>query len=265
MTVQLLINNVGDTATTFNCNRGTTAGYDDTDLIAGPRSTMWRSNTVANTIDIEWRSSTYPAGANNMTASHVVIVRADILTRGRYWDTHVDVRYNDQSSGVLVALLNSAVTTSSCIGITSQDYVQNWNAVAGNMWRVSFQATTSTGLYQTSKICFCNAFDFGLNPALDQAITWQEIDEFFIPNLGTISYKVESRLQMTFKKVTRAKITAFKALAQLHNWPFFIYDSAAEVLPWKIEHVILEGYEETMRMPDQHDITLTFLRLKHYD
>jgi hypothetical protein len=104
-----LFNDCGDAATSVSVLAGATAsGYSTSDIIVGPRSTMWRSSSSSNA------EIGYVYGSN-VSVTHFVIVRADLFvsTSGKHivgqqrssggsWSDIPGFSYNISDSSLLV-------------------------------------------------------------------------------------------------------------------------------------------------------------------
>lgn len=245
-------------------------GYDQADLITGPRSKRFRTDAqVAGTLG-------YTHDNISVTCDHLIIARADwllTLNAGPAYGTRINVnRYTgyDGSGGTLVGAFQTLDESTDLIGYKYQDFVYPFTAAAGYGWSIDAYgnpAPTTTHEFQCSKLYFASAFDFGVNPK-HQGISWEYFSESkptFARTLeGTFDYAVEARITIELPELEPSNLDSFAALPEIYRWPFFLYDSDADVIPWKLEHVILERFEQRIIADNVWGASLSFLRLKHY-
>lgn len=265
MSLLLLVSDGGYAATTITLNSGATAsGYDAKDLISGPRSTMWRSDSSSSNIAIG-----YEHGARSET--HIVISRADLLltqngTRlramtmniGGVWGLVSGIDYNPLTSADLMGPYGQDI----CIPFTPPD-----------PWGTGIRCDPVSGsqAVQISKMIVSTSFTFGVEPHfLQSPPVWEPLPPtsgptLFTPPKGFEPFEVEARITLVWEAVTTAKATQFKALAQILKWPLYLYDSTGDVFSWKLEHVVVQEYTEQLIGQGYRNISITFLRLKHYD
>lgn len=260
MAILLLPNTAGDSAASMtNAGAGvaTASGYNNYDVIAGPRSKRWRS--AAHN---DWMRLGYVFAANT-TVTHCVITRADwLLTQ----DT-MRVRGIQRNSGGTWSAFSgfdlNPITSSNLLGLYSQDYVQ---AVAPSDLRgFGIECKTLGGgseAAQVSKIFYSNAVEFASNPT---ASGWEYTEASFYPMWGYFPYYTEARSSLTWMALTDAEIAAFKAIPNLLAWPMYLYDEDADYWPWKLEHVVVEDYAITGNGLNRWKLDVSFRRLKHYD
>ena len=266
MALLFLPNTAGDRATAQdNTGSGATAtGYDVKNLIAGPRqaSNGWRSTASSGASGVGYQIAT------DTDIDHIVIARADWLltentmrVKGRKRDsggTWTDISGFDKNPIVAADL----------IGPKAQDLVIAVD-VDTSLRGVGISAdpVAGTEAVQISKLYGAIAFTFDPLTVPSREATWEDLPPgtYYEPLLGSRPYEVERRFTLTFEAVTMAQIENFKAIPQLFYWPFFLYDQNADLWKWKLEHVILEGFEVSVRTNLYYDLTINFLRLRHYD
>lgn len=245
-------------------------GYDQADLITGPRSKRFRTDAqYAGTIG-------YTHDNISVTCDHLIIARADwllTLNAGPAYGTDLrGYRYTGLDASGASAVFTSTILDDSTdlIGYRYQDYVKEWTPASGYGWAIDAYgnpATTTTHTFQCSKLYFASAFDFGVNPK-HQGISWEYFSESkptFARTLeGTFDYAVEARITVELPELEPSNLDSFAALPEIYRWPFFLYDSDADVIPWKLEHVILERFEQRIIADNVWGASLSFLRLKHY-
>ena len=266
MSLVLLPNNVGYAASTLDLNAGSSAsGYDINDLISGPRSTQWRS--AATSGDVQ---PGYSFGSNT-AATHIVIARADwLLTQngtrirpiqknsGGTWSVVSGVDYNP------LALAN-------LIGPYNQDLAFAFTPTDLRGFGIRTDRGSGTEAAQISKLYVSNAFSFGVEPHFLQSPPVLELLQasssptLFTPQRSFEPYDVEASFTLVWEAVTLAKITEFKAIPALMRWPLFLYDDTGDVFAAKLEHVVVQDFTETSAGQGYRNITIMFLRLKHYD
>lgn len=260
MALLLLPNTVGDVATSMtNAGSGvaTASGYNNYDAIAGPRSKRWRSAAHS-----DWMRLGYVVAANT-TVTHCVISRADwLLTQ----DT-MRVRGIQRNSGGTWSDFSgfdkNPIAASDLVGLYSQDYVQE--VAPSDLRGFGIECKTLGGgseAAQISKLFYSNAHEFTSNPG---ASAWERTEGMTYPMLGYFPYYTEARLTLSWNSLTRAQITAFRAIPNLLAWPLYLYDENADYWPWKLEHVLIEDYIETWTGPDLWKLDVNIRRLKHYE
>lgn len=274
MSIVFLANDVGYGASSvgFGAARNVIAtGYDLSDMISGPRNRHVRSMQGTGS-DTGVFFPRYGCDSAQVTVNYAVLARADKLVNRplgllAYW-----VRYASAGFGGYAYEAGSAITTANLIGIKSQDYVYAYPTArtAYGFGMESYVAGgSSENVGECSKLYFSTGFDFGRNPTL--APRFEDLSggaRLFVPPQAVVdgfAYDTETRFVLEFRNVDKAKITAWRALPNLLRWPIFIYDSAAEVFPHKLEHVLVENWTEFRAGSGTWDISITFRRLAHYD
>lgn len=266
MSFYLLPNTLGDLAYGAGGNAvpGLATGYSGADGITGPRSTRVRFQAYLGA-----RNYGYFHSAATFSATHMVIARADwLITKTGARVRPLECTDDSPISYAVVAGSDfNPLTAASLIGVRSQDLVMATPIT--NQYGGGFQWTsTATEAEQYSKLYVSNAFDFGASPDIKPFPEWQVFPEtekrYFTPQRGTMPYQIEAQISLTWRNVTRAKMDAFRALPRLLEWPIFLYDDAGDYWSWKLEHVLISDWEETLTQYDLSDITIRFVRLKHY-
>lgn len=255
-----LFNDCGDAATSVSVLAGATAsGYSTSDIIVGPRSTMWRSSSSSNA------EIGYVYGSN-VSVTHFVIVRADLFvsTSGKHivgqqrssggsWSDIPGFSYNISDSSLLV-------------GPRSQDMVVATSPTDLRGVAVFSQPLSGgSEAMMFSKLCAGSSFSFSVPPRA--GVSWRTFppETYIAPMQGTLPYEVERGFSLLFDGVAQSEVTSFIARAQLFNWPFYLYDSTGDFWQWKLEHVILTDILVEMRERDNYAVQLEFARLRHYD
>jgi hypothetical protein len=263
MSVYLLPNTIGDAAATCALEAGTTSYGELNDLIAGPRSTFWRSVAASSAIAPMFTLS------SDVIATHMVVARADWMVTL----AGARVRARQRSSGGvwshIVGVDYNTLTAGSLLGPKSQDLVFAVSPTNYRGYGLEFDSV-GTEAMQISKFYPSVGFQFDGDLVLNPAPQWTAFPltqsvNMFAPLKSYDAYEVEAQISLTWKNCSRANIRAFEALPQILNWPLFIYDDAGDVWNWKLEHVVIEGWAETFTAIDYSDITVTFQRLKLYE
>lgn len=260
MALLILPNTAGDSATSMtNAGAGvaTASGYNNYDVIAGPRSSRWRSAAHSSNMRLG-----YVLGADT-TVTHCVIARADwLLTQ----DT-MRLRGLQRNSGGTWSAISgfdlNPITSSNLVGLYSQDYVQEVSPT--DLRGFGIDCVTLGGgseAAQVSKIFYSNAVELSANPS---ASSWEQVESGYYPMWGYFPYHTEARMQLSWHALTAAEITAFKAIPNLLSWPLYLYDEDADYWPWKLEHVIVEDYSYSSIGIGRWKLDVIFRRLKHYD
>jgi len=263
--LKILTNTAGENATVANYVDGATAsGYDDYDLISGPRNRSGRSQASTGHI-----SFAYAFGVD-VEADHMVVARADKMLTLSSLDMVIRERNSSNVWADVSSTALSPIQESHLIGIHEQDYVKQFTPTVqrGYALRVKTNSADAEAL-MLSKLYFAKGFSFGVEPEKPlQEDDLTEIEEILPPG-GKLPYAIEKRITLIFKSVTRAKVDEFLALPQIFNWPFFLYDdTASDIALWqhRLEHVVVESCRETwQRRSDVNlwDIELTLGRLAH--
>lgn len=258
MTVKILVNTVGrDTY----LQAGATAedGYDARDLICGPRNKLWRSIPTADN-----KGSQY-ATNSNQTPDHLVIARADFMLTEQGQRLRA---YRVNSSTFISGIDENPFSSSDLIGIKSQDYAISFSASATTVWGVLVSQIAGAEALQFSKMYFSAGFNFARH-ITPRATSWANVPasekSYAFPLEGDLPYEVEARAQLQWSGVLTSEIDSFLALPTIFEWPIFIYDPSTYLWPWKLEHVIIEGYTLQHVNYDIWNVQLSIARLKHYD
>jgi hypothetical protein len=237
---------------------GTDTGFDAQDVISGPRSTLWKSAaaTTERAVAYEFTSP--------VTCDYFVVARADkLLTKNTS-----RVRLLQKSAVGAWTYVSGVdyfpLLASHLVGIRSQDLV--FAASPSQFYGYALEsdqlgATAESML--VSKFYGCSSFSF--DRPLKQDPSFEDVGpkDLATPLRATGPYAVEKRLRMTFENVSAASLAAFKALPRLRSWPLFIYDSTGVIWPWRLEHVLVDGWDEAYVAPNQFTLSLSFLRLRH--
>lgn len=265
MALLLLCNHAGDLADNMtNAGFGSDAyGYDPYHLIAESRVPAKSYRTVATLNDhaVGYRYS------SNLSVDYLVVARADwLLTAGQ-----MRVKALQYSSGGVWSNIGSVdydpLVAGDLIGPTAQDLVIPVapTQLRGIALQVITKGTNAEPLH-VSKFFGSVSFSFDMEPlefGTEELSQTSESARTFVPLRGTEAYECEQRITFAFRHLTRDKMAEFKALPQLLRWPLFLYDSTGDLWSWKLEHVICEGWTETVQANDVHDLTVSFLRLAH--
>lgn len=267
MALRLLPNSAGNTATTADTTGvgSTKTGYDVKDLITGPRSRMYWCGSTSGTHTTRYSHS------SALDYDHVVIARADLLANN---ETAVKLVISDFGSSNVKTY--DPLATSDLIGIDvagrgyGQDLVYD-NVTSRGFSIVNVSTEKSSGgddmSRKYSKVYFSEAFHFGKEPTTSPAPNWQPVsdsDRMFRPYRGNFEYDTEAVITLTWRKITQAKLDAFKALPQILNWPLFLYDTTGDVWEHQLEHVLVQTWQEVYVRPGYFDLSITFRRLAHY-
>lgn len=259
--IYLLTNDVG-----YYCTQTATTSVGDgnyLDIISGPRD-RWHMNDSMSAVQYYTLSK---AGAAYVPGvGYAVIARADwALTLA---GTTLTMGYNDSGGTPHTLVTKNPLVAADLVGPTGQDFVASFTPV--DMYRAWAQGVDA-GLndrFKLSKLYFSPGFTFGnIAPALNPPPVWQRLPEgenLAKPPRATAPLAVEARLSLTWHDVALADAVSFYALPNLLSWPLFLYDPDCTIWDWKLEHVIIESVQDTLTSPETRDITVTFLRLKHY-
>lgn len=260
----ILPNTAGDQATSLSMPTvSTEGGYDSADIISGPRNYFWRSIASSAGQGIGY---ILPA---DLIVTHFVIARADWLVT----QSGGNLRSTQRNSGGSLSYISGAaytpLTAASLMGPKAQDLAY---AVAPTVYRGYYIEFDSAGTeaMQISKFYPSVGFNFGHNPDILANPERQEdqhgqASTLFIPQRGYFPYETDGRITLSWHPVTRAVANEFLGLPQLLNWPIFLFDDAADLWPWKLEHVIVENIVETVLGQDEVQFTVTFQRLMQYE
>jgi hypothetical protein len=267
MAFWLLPNTVGNATTASGPRSGggaTATGYRDQDLISGPRSTIWRSTATAGAFN----APAYTTDSD-VIATHVVIARADwLLTQAGIYLTAAQ-RNSGGTWSAISGFSYTPFTSASLMGPKLQDFCTTISPTVYRGIGLDFDSLGAEAM-QISKMYFSTGFSFDGDLDLSAPPSWQPLPvtqsvNLFIPQLGFDPYEVEANLTLNWLNNSKASIAAFKALPQILNWPIFLYDDSGDVWNWKLEHVLVETWEEIATSKDFSDISITFKRLKHYE
>lgn len=237
----------------------TPGGYDPTHAIAGPRSAHHRSEASSSEIGRGYEYTTA------LEIDHVVVARADwLLTEN---GTRVRARMRDVGGtwDYVAGIDFDTLTRSDLLGPAAQDLVFPVEPTDHYGIGLALEPGSGTQATQIAKLYGSVAFGFGTNPQLGGQ--WQPLPPktFARPLSGGFPYEVEARLSLTFPLISRAKATEFKALSQIRAWPIYLYDPLGAVWNHRLEHVLVEGWVEDIHENDRHTLSISFLRLKHYE
>lgn len=267
MAFYLLPNTVGNTASSVDtASSGSTAsGYSLLDLISGPRSRMWRSVASSGTVRAAYHL------AADTTITHMVAARADLLvtkngtrvrpiqkSSGGVWSTIAGVDFNPLAVGDLM-------------GPKGQDVAFAVSPSNLRGFGLQFESSSGSQAAHLAKLYASNAFSFGVEPRIaDAPPQWAYLPRgqsinLRTPQRGTFPYEITEQFTLRFNPVTVAKSAEFKALGQVLHWPMFLYDDAAAVLSWKLEHVMIDSWNETAVDEEFRSFEISFLRLAQYE
>lgn len=261
--IYLLTNTAGHSASSIGIGSGSVAaasGYSLNDLVSGPRSTLCR--TAASTL---YREAAYVFDSD-VTTTHMVVARADwLLTQQGN-----RVRPIQRSSGGVWSVISGVdynpLAASHLVGPRGQDLV--FAISPAQLRGVGLNVDNGGGAteaMQLSKLYASSAFDFGVPPRFEAQAQPLPPNTFSTPPDRGFPYDVEQRFTLVFELITVAKFAEFEALPQIRSWPLFLYDPAGNLWDTKLEHVIVEDWVKQNRDSGRCDLTVTFLRLRHYD
>jgi hypothetical protein len=261
MSVYLLCHHIADEATSIDLPQGVDTGFYANDAIIGARSCIHKRSGTGTYDLVEYRGSAYPAGTPNLTADFLVQVRADLQFRNSVSSSAANLWRHNGTTWVLHS--TATPSTSDLTGPKSQDYVRLFSSGTGTGWEYQQTYSAATGGAHGA-IYLGRQFSFNVPPT--GPVYWEEFPEpvSLTPMRATRPFECEAKFNITWQRITAAKLTAFKALPKLYYWPFFIYDDAADFIPWKLEHVILGSWSAQLRYVDTWDLTLECYRLRHY-
>ncbi len=258
MSLKFLPNHVGDLASSLAMITGSTASGDIYDLISGPRNTYWRGTASSSAV-----SPGYSLAANYV-ANYLVIARADKMVTLAGSQVRAMQKSSGGSWSAISGTTISTLAAANLTGYRSQDLVidvsgaTNYRGYGIEMDSAGTEAMTFTKMYASA------GFSFAMPPVFAQPwVDIPESDRWFRPQQTSYEYETEKQFKLGFP-ATRAEMTSFKALPMLLKWPLFLYDTAGDVFPWKLEHVVIEGWIETVIEDDRHFVEITLRRLKHY-
>ena len=260
MSLKILCNHAGASASSFSLVSGTTSSGNLTDLINGQRGTMWRSVAASSAVSPGYLFD------SDLHCTHLVAARADKMVT----KAGAQIRAMQRNSGGTWSAISGTTIASlaagNLTGYSSQDLVISLASAADFRGLALEFDSAGTEAMMFSKLCGAVAFDFGVDIDLT-GVTFSDIPEsgrMFTPPRGSWEYETEKQIVMTVSAVSMAIAEQFKALPQLLHWPFFLYDENADLIPWKLEHVLMEGWSEQIREAGIHDFKLSMRRLKHY-
>jgi hypothetical protein len=263
MSFLFLLNTAGEQAngtSTLSLGTGTASGYDIEDMVNGARSTCYRSDASSGEIGVGY---TFAADTD---ISHCVIAGADWLLT----EYGLRIRGKERDSGGTWSNISgfdtNPITAGALIGAYAQDYVM---AITQSVKRgVGISAQTKgvgSEAMQFSKLYFSNSFSFSHNPKWGFSVELIPTNSAgFKPLHAYMEYETERRWSLTWDWITLAELQAFNELPNILAHPFFLYDSAGDVFPWYLEHVVIESWTEAMLAPGYFQIEIVFRRLKHY-
>lgn len=261
MSVYILTHGVADQSTSIDLPQGVDTGYYANDAIMGARSCIHKRPGTGTYDLVEYRGSAYPAGAPNLTADFLVQVRADLQFRNSVASSAANLWRHNGTSWQLHS--TATPSTSDLTGVKSQDYVRLFSSGTGTGWEYQQTYASATGGAHGA-VYLGQQFAFNVPPT--GPVAWEELPQHtsVTPMRATRPFEVEAMFNITWQKVTAAKVTALKSLSKIFHWPFFIYDDSADFIPWKLEHVILGGMSAQLRYVDAWEVTLSCYRLRHY-
>jgi hypothetical protein len=252
-----LFNEAGRAASSIVVNTGATAtGYNNVDIMSGPRSAMWRS------ISFSAAEIGYTYGAN-IGVNYAIVARADLLITAA--GKHLVGRQRDSGgtwSDIPGFDLNP-LTSADFLGPTSQDLVVATSPTNLRGFGLFTAPVSGTEATMFSKLYAGGAFAFSVPPSF--GVQWVEYppETYQTPLKGTMPYEVERSFSLTFDGVAQSEYTQFLRY-DAFNEPFFLYDSTADIWEWQLEHVILTGLQATMNAVNDYTLKMDFYRLRHY-
>lgn len=263
MSLKFLCNTAAVVANGFGMGTGSVQSGTLYDLMMGPRSSMVRF--ASSTLPI-WVAYNFPS---DTICTHIVVARADYMltqygTRLRPFQRDSTGTWSEISAGSI-----ASVTPANLVGARAQDLVLDVSSAS--VYRgVSIKTDcvvggTAQGMI-LSKFYGCVAVDIG-PPDLRNNLSYEDIPpdaRLFQPQRSTFPYDTEKRFVLQFTDLLRSQANAFKALPYLTRWPLFLYDDAGDFIPWKLEHVLIESWNESITVANRHNLTINFRRLAHY-
>lgn len=262
MSFLFLCNHAGESAASVaNAAGGSTAtGYSLLNMIAGPRSTLHRGAAASGGVGASYLFN------SNVDLNYVVIARADYLLTLNTSRVRLRERNASNVWSYVSGIDYNPLSSTSLVGVKAQDLVFSFTQTEKRGIEIYSNPVSGTDAQQFSKFYACNSFEFtGYAPELGMQSEELPIGSYATAINGDIPYEIESRFTITFHQVTGSLVDTFKALPQLKNWPFFLYDTAGDIWSHKLEHVILEGWTETINMKNSHTLELNFARLRQYE
>lgn len=254
-----IFNDAGDAATAIPVLAGSTAdGYEEQNIITGPRSTMWRSELFANA-EI---GLTY---GGDVPITHFVITRADLFASAAGKHLVGQMRDSGGTWHDIPGFSYNITDISLLVGPTSQDMVIETSPSDKRGVAIFTEPLSGTEAMQFSKLCAGTAFQFSVPPRV--GLSWRNLTRGTLqtPMRGTLPYEVERSFSLLFQGVGQSEVTSFLASTQLFRWPFFLYDSTGDIWQWKLEHVLLTDILVEILGVDNYAVQLEFARLRHYD
>lgn len=270
--MKIITNSIGATATSMTAAGSGIAdasGYSMENVVSGPRSTMYRSAATTSPIRVAYN---YSAA---MDADHMVIARADkLLTAG----TMKLTGKAKNSGGTWIdnpgAAIKDPIAVGDLVGppvgtkTTGQDFVYDFGSTQ-SYYGFGIQAQTKGGTAEAlmvSKVYFGMGIDLGDPEAGAQ---WENVgakDRFLVPPRGSFQYETEKQITLVWKFLSKSTVNSFLySTANVLNWPVFLYDPNQYLWAWKLEHVLVAGWQLTLMGPDLYQLAIGFRRLKHYD
>lgn len=243
---------------------GTSAsGYDIKDVIAGPRSTHHRLQASVSEVGIGYYHTI------ETEIKYLVICRADwMLTQNGTRVRVGQVGLGSTSWSNVSGIDYNPLALSDLIGVRQQDLVISTASAGSTLGGIALSSTPVSGgqSLQVSKVCGCNTLEFSnYLPLIGSVSEMLPPNTYATPLYGYFPYEIEKRFSLTWTMLPMSEVTAFKAVPQIFNWPIFIYDPSATMWDWKLEHVIIESYQEDILEKGNHVLTVNFARLRHYD
>lgn len=262
MGVLFLVNTAGDVAASVaNAAGGSTAtNYSLLDMITGPRSTLHRGAAASGGVGCAYLFN------SNQDLTHVVVARADYLLTLNTSRVRLLQRNGSNVWSYVSGVDYNPLTSASLTGLRSQDLVIPFTQVEKRGIELYSNPVSGTDAQQISKFYGCNSFEFtGYAPKLGVTSENLPIGSYATPLDGDMSYEIEARFSLSYELLTGSLVDNFKALPQLKRWPLFLYDGSQDVWNHKVEHVIIEGWTETIVQADRHNLEINFARLRYYE
>jgi len=261
MSFLFLCNTGGNAATAMNnAGSGSTAsGYNIYDAISGPRSTWHRGAAASGGVAVAYEF------ASDLDLDYCVVARADKLLTLNTSRLRAQERNSGGTWSGVSGIDFNPLAVGNLVGIKTQDLVFTFTQTVKRGFSVYSNPVTSTDAQMLSKVYASKAFEFPVPPSFGARSEELPIGTYFTPPNGYIPYEVEMRFDIRFGPMAATYSTLFKALPQIRNWPLFLYDTAGDLWTHKLEHVLVEGWTETVLEGNKHLLEITFLRLRHYE
>lgn len=241
--------------------------YDQTHAASGPRNeiNVWEpANSSGSGLHFTYDT-------NEWDVDYLVIVRADYLQSV----ANSQYKVTQENSGGTVSDLLTWTNTSglTLIGPRDQDAIISLSTSSGQRYGngVAFKdSTNGSNRYNTSDLIFAKAYDIG-EPSKRPLPSFSRLPEQgqeFFPYEGYYPLATEVQFSLTWPILNRSEVEIFEAFLQFGRplrVPFFLYDPTGDLLPYNLEHCIIETYSLTfLQTADHYQLQISFRRLKHY-